>query len=124
VRHTAGLTLQERHPSVAIRNHAAALRRCLARKDAKGFFAGNRPVFARLRMKRRSDPQRAQFTAGAGTLPDLVETAGQLARAGAGMMLRLTIETMAQGAEVVAAGIAGDQGRGRAAVDRVVDLAE
>src|SRR5690606_40820940 len=71
----------------------------------------------------RSEAERAQFAAGARTFPDFVETAGELAAAGAGAMPGLAVETMAERTEVVAAGVAGDE-RGRpAAVHRILDLA-
>src|SRR5690606_37810212 len=61
---------------------------------------------------RLSDPQHAQFAAGPGAVPGVVERVGELACPGAGVMLRFTVDTVPQRAEVVAARVAAHEGRG------------
>src|SRR5690606_38314267 len=81
-------------------------------------------VFPAYRQCGASDAQCAQLAAGPGAFPGLVETAGELPGARTCVMFGLAIETMAERTEVIAAGVAGDQGRGPVAVHRILDLAQ
>src|SRR5690606_13363636 len=71
-----------------------------------------------------SEPQRTQFAARPGPFPYLAEGLGDLPRAGARAAFGFAVEAMAERPEVVAAGVAGDEGGGIGAVDRILDLAQ
>src|SRR5690606_31599276 len=76
------------------------------------------------RVRRRSETERAQLAARPRAFPDPVEGLAQLPRAARARERGLAVETVAELAVVIPARIAGDEGIGAGAIDRIGQLAE
>src|SRR5690606_24136571 len=75
-------------------------------------------------VRRRSETERAQLAARPRAFPDRVEDLAKLPRAARARERGLAVETVAELAVVIPAGVAGDEGVGAGAIDRVGQFAE